>query len=122
MPRLSSKVFKGQCSRIATFNLIKRRMVIVRSSSCRNIRRCDCNAILNSVQVTGDLDNTGGTVHVCLQVGLVTDGIEVRVGHGFLGRQAFLLYCQHDAIMMPSDLGCGSVPGGHNARACRENQ
>lgn len=64
-------------------------MVILRFS-CGGDRKWVCCAILDGVQVGGDLYDTRGTVHVGLQVGLVTDGVEVRVAHGLLSSETLL--------------------------------
>lgn len=50
-----------------------------------------CYAILNGVQAAGDvLNDTRGAIHVGLQVGFISDRVEVRVAHGFLGGQPLL--------------------------------
>lgn len=50
-----------------------------------------CYAVLNGDHEAGDvLDDTRGTVHVGLQIGLISDGVEVRVTHGFFGGEPLL--------------------------------
>lgn len=62
--------------------------------SCASVvatSRGRCNAVLNGDHEAGDvLDDTRGTVHVGLQIGLISDGVEVRVTHGFFGSEPLL--------------------------------
>lgn len=60
-----------------------------------------CCAFLDGINASIILlDDAGGTVHVGLQVGLVTNWVEVRVAHGLLSGKPLLSFGQHGDIRL----------------------